>query len=118
MEQQLLGFLGKELIDSPFLSIMILDDTYKIVWHNEQFGQEMGNGADLRGKHCFEVTGSPSPHDNCPLMASILDKKRVQGFLDFGDNNFFFLTVPLSEGYAAKIHVFLPKEATNQKVIK
>lgn len=118
MDTALLQTLGQELVNSPFLSIMILNERYEIVWHNHRFAEEMSEGKDVTGRHCFEVAGSEGIHDNCPLMLALKDKKRVNGFLDFGDVNFYYLTVPVGDNLAAKIHVFLPKEPDNQRVIK
>jgi hypothetical protein len=111
--EKLFEKLGKELVQSPFLSIMILDDDNNIVWHNERFAKDFEQGDNLVGKKCYNVTGSEGIHSNCPLEKSMKENKRVKGYLDFGQMNFFYLTVPLDEKHAAKIHVFLPKEADN-----
>ncbi len=112
----LLGKLGMEIVNSPFLSIMILNRDNEIVWHNERFARDFDLGADLVGKKCYHVTGNESVHAFCPLDESINYGKRMKGFLDFGDTNFYFFTVPLDENHAAKIHVFLPKEPDNKMV--
>ncbi len=115
--EELLSKLGKELVDNPFLSMMILDENYNIVWHNASFSRDFDLGDNLVGKKCFEVTGSPTIHANCPLQKSLKEHKRIKGFLDFGDVNFLYFTVPLDEKHAAKIHIFLPKEPNNQEEI-
>ena len=114
--ENLLVKLGKELVKSPFLSVMILNKNNEIVWHNERFAKDFDQGPDLVGKRCFEVLGSETTHANCPLEESLNKGKRMKGFLDFGGQNFYFLTVPLDQNHAAKIHVFLPKEPDNKMV--
>jgi len=111
---ELLVKLGKELVNSPYLCIMILDDENNIVWHNPRFAKDFDMGDNLVGKKCYNVTGSENIHPNCPLEISMKENKRVKGFQSFGDINFFYLTVPLDEKHAAKIHVFLPKEPDNK----
>ncbi len=110
----LLTKLGKEMVESPFLSVMILDDDNTIVWHNERFAKDFNQGDNLVGKKCYNVTGSDKMHLNCPLELSLRENKRVKGYIDFGNINFLYLTVPLDEKHAAKIHVFLPKEPDNK----
>lgn len=116
--EKLFEKLGLELVNSPFLSIMILDDDNNIVWHNERFAKDFDQGDNLVGKKCYHVTGSEGIHSNCPLELSMKENKRVKGYLDFGDANFFYMTVPLDEKHAAKIHVFLPKQPDNTKEIR
>jgi hypothetical protein len=118
MNESVFALLGQELVNNPYLSIMILNENYEIVWHNERFGEEMGDGADMKGQNCFKVVGSQTPHDTCPLMQTIREQKRIKGFLDFGDRNFLYMTVPLGDKLAAKIHMFLPKEVDNSTVVK
>jgi hypothetical protein len=113
---KLMEKLGKELVNSPFLSVMILNTKNEIVWHNKRFAQDFNLGDNLVGKKCFEVLGSATPHLNCPLAESLNNDKRMKGFLDFGEQNFFFITVPLDKEHAAKIHIFLPKEPDNVMV--
>lgn len=48
-------------------------------------------------------------------MRSIQENKRIKGFLDLDNCNFFFLTIPLSDDFAANFHVFLPKIADNSE---
>ncbi len=115
---ELLTKLGKELVNSPFLSVMILDAENRIVWHNEKFAKDIGKGDNLAGMKCYEALGSPSAHDNCPLELSLKEGKRVRGYLDFGNHNFFYLTIPLDAAHAAKVHVFLPKQADNKSVVE
>lgn len=116
--EKLLARLGQELVNSPFLSVMILDDDNKIVWHNPRFAQDFEQGDNLVGKKCYEVTGSAKIHSNCPLELSLKEGKRVKGYLDFGSHNFFYLTIPLDAKHAAKVHVFLPKTAANKSESK
>jgi hypothetical protein len=113
---KLLEKLGKELLDSPFLSMMILNSTNEIVWHNQRFAKDFDQGDNLVGKKCFQVLGQETPHMDCPLAESLNNDKRMKGFLDFGEQNFFFITVPLDKEHAAKIHIFLPKEPDNMMV--
>ncbi len=115
---ELLSKLGRELVNSPFLSVMILDDDNNIVWHNQRFAQDFEQGDDLVGKKCYEVTGNPTVHPNCPLELSLKENKRVKGYLAFDEVNFFYLTVPLDDKHSAKIHVFLPKQPDNKKEVK
>ncbi|MBM4399070.1 MAG: hypothetical protein FJ041_01895 [Candidatus Cloacimonetes bacterium] len=112
--EKLLAKLGKELVESPFLSVMILDNDNNIVWHNRRFAQDFNQGDNLVGRKCFNVTGSETTHSNCPLEISRREQKRVKGFLDFGSTNFFYLTVPLDDIHSAKVHVFIPKQADNK----
>jgi hypothetical protein len=116
--EELFSKLGRELVNSPFLSVMILDDDNNIVWHNERFPKDFDLGDNLVGQKCYYVTGSEGIHDNCPLAVSLNAKKRLKGFIDFGDKNFFYMTVPLDAKHAAKIHVFLPKEPDNKTETK
>jgi len=114
--EELLNKLGKELVFSPYLSAMILDRDNNIVWHNQRFADDFKLGDNLVGMNCYHVTGSQDKHDNCPLDTSLTTGKRVKGYLDYGTNNFFYLTVPLDDNHAAKIHVFLPKQPDNREV--
>lgn len=116
MDSAILQTLGEELVHSPFLSIMVLNDCYEVVWHNQRFADEFSAGASLLGKHCYEIVGSETAHSNCPLQESMKEGKRIKGFMDFGDRNFLFFTVPIAEKLAAKIHIFLPKEADDQTI--
>jgi hypothetical protein len=103
--------LKDAILDSPHLAAMILDRKLDIVWHNPQFGREFQDQQPIVGKKCFRVTGSDTPHRNCPLRASFDCGKHTKGFFDFGDRNFVFVTIPLGDGYAAKIHTYLDKGA-------
>jgi len=107
----LVSKLKDAILDSPHLAVMILDRKLDIVWHNQRFGQEFRDSMPIVGRKCFQVTGSDKPHQNCPLRASFDRGKFTQGFFDFGDRNFVFVTIPLGDGYAAKIHTYLPKDA-------
>jgi hypothetical protein len=118
MLDQLRTQLGQELVDSPFLSVMILATDYHIVWHNDRFAQDFGaQPGSLVGRTCHSVLQSETPHDGCPLLVSLLEGKRCQGWLDFGDRLFFYLTVPLDAQHAAKVHVFLPRETGISNVL-
>jgi hypothetical protein len=108
--EKMLGKLGDELINSPYLSVMIVNKKYQIVWNNQRFADEFNKGNSLLGKPCFHAIGDDTVHENCPLQKSIREGSRSKGFLDFGDRNFFFLSIPLDEEHAAKVHIFLPKE--------
>jgi len=116
--KELLDKLGKELVNSPFLSVMILDNDNNIVWHNERFAKDFLQGDNLVGKKCYNVTGSHTVHDDCPLALSKNEQKRVKGYLDFSSRNFFYLTVPLDATHAAKVHIYLPKEPDNHREIQ
>jgi hypothetical protein len=106
--------LGKGLVENPFLSIMVLNKRYDIVWHNKRFAEEMNAGSSAVGKKCFFLLGSSKPHDDCPLMKSIKEGVNTKGFLDSDDKNFLFFTIPLGDEYAAKVHIFLPKTPDNR----
>lgn len=110
---ELLAKLGGELADSPFLSVMIVNRKYEVVWTNRRFAEEFNEGAPIENKLCFQAAGFGRVHEDCPLQKSIRTGKCVKGFLDFGDRNFLFLTIPLDGEHAAKVHIFLPKEPDN-----
>jgi hypothetical protein len=114
---ELLSKLGKQLIDSPFLAIMVQDEDNNIVWHNKLFAQEFDLGDNLVGRKCYEVSGSPTKHNGCPSEQALKTGKHVCGWLDWGEKNFFFVAVPLDEKHAAELHVRLPKEPDNKMVI-
>lgn len=114
--EDMLGKLGRELVDSPFLSVMIVNRKYQVVWHNRRFADEFNNGNRIEHNTCFQTIGSDKVHENCPLQKSIRDQVAIKGFLDFGDRNFLFLTIPVDEEHAAKVHIFLPKEPDNEMV--
>jgi hypothetical protein len=112
--EAMLAKLGGELVNSPFLSVMIVNRKYQIVWCNQRFAEEFGHAGVLDSNMtCFNAIGSEKVHEGCPLQRSLLAGKCIKGFLDFGDRNFLFLTIPLDEEHAAKVHIFLPKEADN-----
>lgn len=112
--EAMLAKLGGELINSPFLSVMIVNRKYQIVWRNRRFAEEFGRDGVLdNNMTCFQTIGSEKVHEDCPLQKSLRTGKCIKGFLDFGDRNFLFLTVPLDGEHAAKVHIFLPKEADN-----
>lgn len=111
--EKMLDKLGSELVHSPFLSVIIVNRQYRVLWSNQRFADEMNGGQSVAGRRCFEALGSDKAHKDCPLQKSLREGKRMKGFLDFGDRNFLFLTIPLDEDHAAKVHIFLPKEADN-----
>lgn len=117
-DETILSRLSKNILDNPFLSIMILNNKLDVVWHNERFAEEMNDGKKIENMKCFEVLGSKQAHKDCPLMKSIEKQVSTKGFLDSEDRNFFFLTIPIDENHAAKIHIFLPKQADNQIIEK
>lgn len=102
--------LGNELVHSPFLSITIVNRKYQIVWSNQKFADEFTQGQPIDSGLCFEVVGSDKVHKDCPVQASRIEKVRIKGIYDFGDCDFFFLTIPLDDDHAAKVHLYLPKE--------
>jgi hypothetical protein len=110
ISEELLGKLGRELVNSPFLSVMIVNRKYEVVWHNQRFADEFNGGMPIEKNRCFQAAGFGKVHDDCPLQKSIRVCKSIRGFLDFGDRNFLFLTIPLDGEHAAKVHIFLPKE--------
>jgi hypothetical protein len=105
----LVSHLGKSILDSPHLAVMILDKSMTIVWHNRSFKKEFKQAGTIVGKKCFEVTAAGKPHTGCPLKRSKVTKKQIKGCLDFGHKLFFFISIPLGDGYAAKVHTYLPK---------
>lgn len=108
--EAMLGKLGRALVDSPYLSVMIVNKKYQIVWHNQRYADELNSGQDLTGTACFQSVGSKEVHAECPLQKSIKSGECSKGFLDFGEQNFLYLTIPLDEEHAAKVHIFLPKQ--------
>ncbi|MGI6359080.1 MAG: hypothetical protein ACOX2K_10405 [Bacillota bacterium] len=108
--EALLEKLGHELVNSPYLSVMILNRKYQIIWHNQRFADEMNEGKSLVGMPCFQAVGSQKVHANCPTQQSIETGKSSMACLDQGDVNFLYMTIPLDEEHAAKVHVFLPKQ--------
>lgn len=108
--ETMLGKLGMALVNSPYLSVMIVNKKYQIVWHNQRFADELNGGQSLLGKPCFQSVGSKEVHAGCPLHKSILTGESSKGFLDFGEQNFLYMTIPLDEEHAAKVHIFLPKQ--------
>ncbi|MBN1232960.1 MAG: hypothetical protein JXA60_06385 [Candidatus Coatesbacteria bacterium] len=116
--ETVLSKLAKNILDNPFLSIMVLNKKLDVVWHNERFAEEMNEGRKIENMKCYEVLGNKEAHKDCPLMKSITKKVNTKGFLDSEDRNFLFLTIPLDEEHAAKIHIFLPKQADNQIIEK
>lgn len=108
--EKMMEKLGQEIISSPFLSIMIVNKKYQVVWHNQRFADEFNNGDKISERTCFQAIGSEKVHEDCPLQKTLRQGMNIKGFLDFGDKNFLFLTIPIDEEHAAKIHIFLPKE--------
>ena len=116
IQDDLLLKLGKELVESPFLSVMIVNKRYEVVWHNQRFADELCGGKPMQGSPCFQAAGAEKVHADCPLQRSIRTGERIKGFLDFGEKNFLFLSIPLDEEHAAKVHIMLPKEADGEQV--
>ena len=50
-------------------------------------------------------------HKNCPTRIALQTGKQVRGLYDFGEMNSMIVTLPLKEGWAAKIMVDVPKAA-------
>lgn len=111
----MLGKLGRELVNSPYLAVMISNRKYQIVWHNQKFADEFNQGSTISGVTCFQAVGSEKVHDGCPLQQTIRTGKGIMEFLDAGESNFLYMTIPLDEEHAAKVHMFLPKEAANKQ---
>lgn len=109
----LLKHLGTQIVNSPYLSVMIVNRKYQIVWHNQRFADEFNGGKPIENKFCYQSSGSAAAHDGCPAQKSIQTGKTISGYMDFGDRNFFFITVPLDGELAAEVHVSLTKEADN-----
>lgn len=106
----LLEKLGHELVNSPYLSVMILDKKYQIVWHNQRFADEMNQGNPVVVTPCFQAVGSDKVHANCPTQQSIETGESSMACLDQGDVNFLYMTIPLDDEHAAKVHIVLPKQ--------
>jgi len=104
--------LGESLVNSPHLAVMILDKSMTIVWHNSCFKKEFKPAETIVGKKCFDITAAGKPHSNCPLKKSRTTKKQIKDCFDFGDKLFFFITIPLGNGYAAKVHTYIQKNNT------
>jgi hypothetical protein len=101
-------------LKSPHVAVMIVDQGLNVLWCNEAYNREFGGAADLVGRKCYQVLGAPARHDGCPTQASLYKNKYTKCLFDFGDKNFFCLTLPLGNGKAAKIHTYLPKTADNK----
>jgi len=110
---KLLGELEASLVNSPHLAVMILDKDMKIVWHNKRFGEEFKESGEIVGKRCFDITAAGKPHAGCPLKVSQKEGRNTKGYFDMGDKLFFFLTIPLKDGHAAKVHTYLDKSKPN-----
>ena len=108
---EMLSKLGSELVNSPFLSVMVVNKKYQIVWHNQRFAEEFAQEQQILGQTCFQAIGSPQVHEDCPLQDSIKTQTSHKEFLDFGQQYFLYMTIPLDEEHAAKVHIFLPKDA-------
>ena len=108
----LVSHLGQSIVNSPHLAVMILDKSMTIVWHNRCFQKEFKRAGTIIGKKCFEITAAGKQHSGCPLKKSRTTKKQIRGCFDFGDKLFFFLTIPLGNGYAAKVHTYIQKNNT------
>ena len=106
----MLDKLGSALVNSPHLSVMVVNKKYQIVWHNQRYADELSGGQELVGTPCFQSVGSKEVHAQCPLQQSIRTGESSKGFLDFGEQNFLYMTIPLDDEHAAKVHIFLPKQ--------
>ncbi len=116
MSQNLVGILdslGKALLESPFLAVMIVDQDLNIIWHNEAYARDLGV-ENCVGQKCYEVTSSDKAHAGCPTQITLKKGNYTRAFYDFGETNGLFFTIPLPDGLAAKVHTFLPKEATGE----
>ncbi|MDQ7797521.1 MAG: hypothetical protein RDU76_01085 [Candidatus Edwardsbacteria bacterium] len=116
MEKELLSLISeleKSIVNSPHLAVMILDKDMKIVWHNKRFGEEFKESGEILGKRCFDITTAGKPHAGCPLKVSQKEGRNTKGYFDMGDKLFFFLTIPLKDGHAAKVHTYLDKSKPN-----
>jgi len=108
----LLEKLGQAVLDSPVLSIMVVDREMHIVWHNRSYARDMGAaGSDLRGRKCYEVASDVKVHKGCPTQSTLREGSHTRGLYDFGEKNAVILTIPLGGGLAAKVHTFVPKDA-------
>jgi hypothetical protein len=111
-EREILERFKEAFLNSPHVAVMIVDKGLNVIWHNPTYAQEFKQDTFV-GKKCYEVLGAPAQHKSCPTQASLHRGKYTKGFFDFGDKNFFVLTIPLGNGLAAKIHTYLPKTAEN-----
>ena len=112
--EKLLSSLGGTLLESPVLSVMIVDQEMNIVWHNESYARDMGAGPDITGRKCYEVTSDVKVHRGCPTQLSLREGKFTRGLYDLGQRNAMVITIPLPGGLAAKVHAFLPKDTTQE----
>jgi hypothetical protein len=101
--------LGEELVNSPFLSVMIVNRKYQVVWHNQRFAEEFNQGGESTGVPCFQAAGFDKVHANCPLQKSIKEGKPNMAAIESDDSTFFYMCIPLDEEHAAKVHFFLPR---------
>lgn len=102
--------LGQELVNSPFLAVMIVNRKYQVVWHNQKFADDFNQGQPIADKSpCFQAGGFGQVHADCPLQESIRTGKSNMACIDAGESNFFYMCIPLDEEHAAKVHIFLPK---------
>ena len=111
--EALLTLFRDSFLNSPHVAVMIVDKGLNIIWHNKSFAREFKQGDNLVGKKCYQVTGVATQHQGCPTQSSLHHGKYTKCFFDFGDKNFFCLTIPLGNSCAAKIHTYLPKVAKN-----
>lgn len=102
--------LGKGLVNSPFLSVMIVNRKYQVVWHNQRFAEEFNHGADRTGVPCFQAAGFDKIHADCPLQKSIKESEPNMGNIESEDSTFFYMCIPLDAEHAAKVYVFLPRK--------
>ena len=76
----------------------------------ETIAKNFDRGHNLISMRCYEVTGSKKQHQLCPAQNSLRKGKYTEGYYDFGDENFFVLTLPLANKYVVKPHAFFPKQ--------
>jgi len=89
---------------------MVVDREMNLVWCNQAHGA-MFPGAELIGRKCYETLGSQEMHKGCPTSVALKTGKQVQALYDFGGENSLIVTMPLAEGYVAKIMMDVPKTA-------
>jgi hypothetical protein len=63
--------LGKELVNSPFLSVMIVNRQFEVVWHNQRFADEFNQGGESTGVPCFQAAGFGEVHANCRCRGAL-----------------------------------------------
>lgn len=109
-QSTLVARLQQAVLEAPDLAMMVLDRTFTIVWHNRAFGEEFKEFPAIDGMKCYDVTKNGKPHQGCPLARTLQDGMHHRGMIDFGERYFHFMTIPLGDGYVAKVHTYLPKQ--------